>query len=131
MHTTILLLEADVVLRELLNETLSEEGFNVITAATLPELIAHTPGDAGLLITELIRGSEVIGVEAIDQIRQHTRVHLPAMICTTARKQLEDLMPEIERRGVHLLQKPFTIDELIDRVGSAIRASDVRRMKAA
>lgn len=120
MSATILVLEDDLVLQDLLCEVLQDEGYHVVAAQTLPELLDIAPRDARLLITDLLFHFEPLGLRAIDTVRQATHPQLPALICSAAQRQLAELQPEIERRGAHLLEKPFTIDELVGAVKHAL-----------
>lgn len=113
MRATILVLEDDSVLRDLLCEVLEDEGHQVVATSTLPALLLQAPHDADLLITDLWLSAEEKGLQAIDSVRAVTRPGLPALICTGATQLLDGLRPEIERLGAQLLEKPFTIDDLV------------------
>ncbi|HEX6290338.1 MAG TPA: response regulator [Herpetosiphonaceae bacterium] len=121
MSITILVLDDDEVIRGLLCEVLQDEGFRVVAAETLPELLKIAPKHADALITDLLLDFEAVGIIAIEQVRKITRPDLPAIICTAALKQSEDHRADILRLGAQLLLKPFTIDELLDMVGRAIK----------
>lgn len=120
MSATILVLEDDLVLQELLRDVLQDEGYRVVAAPTLPLLLNAAPRHADLLITDLLVGSDAIGLRAITELRQVTRPALPALICSAAQRQLEELQPEILRLNAQLLEKPFSIDELVALVSRAI-----------
>ena len=121
MSTTILVLEDDSVLQDLLREVLQDEGFQVIAATSLPELLEIVPQHARLLITDLLFNFETVGLTAIEQVRQVTQPNLPALICTAAQKHVEVLQPEIARLGAYVLTKPFTIDELVATINCALQ----------
>lgn len=113
MTATILVLEDDAVLRCLLCEVLQDEGHQVVATGSLPAMLSEAPRDADLLITDLMLSAEEQGLQAIATIRNVTRPGLPALICTGAMQHVERLRPEIDRLGVQLLEKPFTIDDLL------------------
>ncbi len=124
MGATILLLEDDVVLQGLLREVLQDEGYQVIAADNLPHLLEAAPEQADLLVTDLLVNFEMVGLQAIHNVRQTIGTDLPALICTAARRQLEMLEPEIAQLRAQVLHKPFTIDELVDAVDEALRPSE-------
>lgn len=120
MSATILVLEDDPILQDLLREVLEDEGYHIIAADSLPALLKIAPVHADLLITDLLVNFELVGLHAIRNIR-HTHPQLPALICSAAQKQLELLRPEIDQLGAKLLPKPFTIDELVSAVSRALK----------
>lgn len=126
MSVTILLLEDDAVLQELLREVLQDEGYTVVAAETLVELMRVAPKHVDLLITDLLVDFQAVGLTAIEHVRQVTRPDLPALICTAAQKQIESLQPEIERLHARILEKPFTIDDLVSSVNQMLVASEER-----
>lgn len=125
MSATILILEDDAVLRNLLGEVLHDEGYEVVAADTLPQLLHTLPRDADVLITDLLLDFDLVGLQAIEQVRATMNSKLPVLICTAADKQVEQLQPEIARLGAHILAKPFTIDELVESVKRALRSTPV------
>jgi DNA-binding NtrC family response regulator len=124
MSATILLLEDDAVLQDLLREVLQDEGYTVVAAESLAELLRVVPQHVDLLITDLLVDFQTVGLNAIEQIRQVTRPELPALICTAAQKQIESLQPEIERLHARILEKPFTIDDLVSSVNRMLVATE-------
>ena len=124
MRATILLLEDDVVLQDLLREVLQDEGYQVVAADNLPHLLEAAPEHADLLVTDLLVDFQMVGLQAIQAVRQTIGADLPALICTAARRQLEMLEGEIAQLRAQVLHKPFTIDELVDAVGEALRPSE-------
>jgi CheY-like chemotaxis protein len=121
MSAMILVLDDDAVIRDLICEVLQDEGFQVLGAESLTELLKIAPQHADLLITDFWLNFEAIGLRAIEKLRQATRHDLPAIICTAALKESEDHKAEIARLNAHLLLKPFTIDEFLESVNQAIK----------
>ncbi|MDP9314229.1 MAG: response regulator [Chloroflexota bacterium] len=124
MRATILLLEDDVVLQDLLREVLQDEGYQVVAADNLPHLLEAAPAQADLLVTDLLVNFQMVGLQAIQEVRQAIGADLPALICTAALRQLEMLEPEIAQLRAQVLHKPFTIDELVDVVREALRPTE-------
>ncbi len=120
MSATILVLEDDLTLQELLCEVLQDEGYHVVAADTLPALLGTVPPQADLLITDLLVDFQTVGLQAIEDVRRATRANLPALICTAAHQQADELQPHIARLQADLLHKPFTIDDLVASVSRAL-----------
>lgn len=121
MSATILILEDDTVLLALLCEVLEDEGYQVVAADTLPALVAAVPPRADLLISDLLVHYELVGLDAIRQVRQLIDPTLPCVICTAAQQQIERFQSEIAQLGAHVLVKPFTIDELVATVSRVLQ----------
>jgi two-component system nitrogen regulation response regulator NtrX len=121
MSPTILVLDDDAVIRDLISEVLQDEGFQVVAAESLTEMLKVAPEHADLLITDFWINFQALGLRAIEQMRQATRSDLPAIICTAALKESEDHKAEITQLGAQLLLKPFTIDEFLDLVNRALK----------
>ena len=121
MSSTILVLDDDAVIRDLISEVLQDEGFQVVAAESLTEMLKVAPKHADLLITDFWINYHALGLRAIEQMRQATRSDLPAIICTAALKESEDHKAEIAQLGALLLLKPFTIDEFLDLVNRALK----------
>lgn len=121
MSATVLILEDDPVLQDLLREVLEDEGYRVVAADTLPALLDMAPAQAQLLITDLMVNFELVGLQAIKRVRQALHPQLPALICSAAQRQFEQLRPEIDQLGAKVLAKPFTIDELLSAVSQSLK----------
>ncbi len=119
MSATILVLEDDSALRELLCDVLQDEGHYVVASSSLA-LLSQVPHDVDLLITDLLLSTEEDGLAAINTVRAATRPGLPALICSGAKEQIEQRRSEIDRLGAQLLEKPFTIDDLVAQVNYAM-----------
>jgi CheY-like chemotaxis protein len=112
------------VLQDLLREVLEDEGYNVVAADSLPELLKRAPRHSQLLITDLLVDHELVGLLAIKLVRQTIHAQIPALICSAAQKQFEQFAAEIEQLRARVLEKPFTIDELIATVSQALKPAD-------
>ncbi len=120
MAATILVLEDDAALRELLCEVLQDEGHNVVTATTLPGLLNQMPPTPDLLISDMLFDLQPIGLEAISAVRSSAQRSLPAILCTAATTYLERFQEQIDCLGAVVLSKPFTIDGLLHAVNAAL-----------
>ena len=120
MAATILVLEDDPALQELLCEVLVDEGHAVIAASTLPGLIDQLPAAPDLLISDILVDLEPVGIDAITTIRGMFDYALPAILCTAAANHVERLQDEIDMLQAVVLPKPFSIDSLIGAVNTAL-----------
>ena len=77
--------------------------------------------DPELLIVDLLLGG-VSGWEIVALARAHPRLaRVPVLICSADVAALRDRAEELERIGdVHVLRKPFGVDELTDAVSGLV-----------
>jgi CheY-like chemotaxis protein len=120
MAATILVLEDDPALQELLCEVLADEGHYVVAADTLAELLGQMPAKPDLLISDMLVDLQPIGLEAIQAVRSTTDQTVPAILCTAAATHVERFREQIDRLGAVVLAKPFSIDGLIHAVNHAL-----------
>lgn len=120
MAPTILVLEDDSALRDLLCEVLQEEGYRVVAASTLSNLIEAVPPQVDLLISDVLVDLEPVGIDAIHAVRELGHTNVPTILCTGATKQIEYYQEQILQLGAVVLPKPFTIDGLLQAVESAL-----------
>ena len=120
MASIILVLEDDPALRELLCEVLEEEGHTVVAAATLPELLEVIPPRIDLLISDVLVDLVPVGFEAIQAIRERGYTDVPTILCTGATRHLEYYQEQIAEIGAMVLNKPFSIDSLLQAVDDAL-----------
>jgi len=122
MAATILVLEDDPALQELLTEVLEDEGHSVVAADTLPRLLGQLPPRPDLLISDMLVDLQPVGLEAIQAVRNSTEQAVPAILCTAAATHVERYQEQIEHLGAVVLAKPFSIDGLLRAVNSALTA---------
>ncbi len=120
MRATILVLEDDPVLQELLCEVLQDEGHDVTAVSTLTEMSHCIPPAIDLLISDMLVDSRAIGIEAIYMVRQSTERAVPAILCTGAANHIETHREQIDQLGAAVIHKPFSLDRLIDAVNVAL-----------
>src|SRR5689334_14813375 len=120
MPATILVLEDDPALQELLREVLADEGHLVIAADTLAGLLDAMPTAPDLLISDMLVDLEPVALEAIRAVRTSADRAVPAIICTAAATHVEGAREQLEHLGAVVLAKPFSIDTLIGTVNSAL-----------
>ncbi len=122
MAATILVLEDDLALQELLCDVLQDEGHQVVAASTLPALLERLPSRPDLLISDIMVDLRPVGLEAIDAVRSAYARQVPAILCTAATTHVERFREQIERLDAVVLTKPFSIEGLIQAVDNALSA---------
>lgn len=110
------LLEDDDAIQEMLTLVLQDEGYMVVTYANAQHCLDaltgtfQESGSVDLMIVDLRLGGSVSGTEVIQQIRDHPRFLSLPIILTTAASYID--MNELQKLGVVLLEKPFSVDDL-------------------
>ena len=130
MPATILVLEDDPALQQLLCEVLADEGHAVVAADTLPDLLGRLPQAPDLLISDMLVDLQPVGLEAIAAVRDSVNWTVPAILCTAAVTHVERFQEQITGLGAVVLHKPFTIDNLIQVVNSALGVHTVGAERA-
>lgn len=119
MSTRLLVVEDQETLRQSLQRGLSDEGYDVLTAATGKEgfrLAANEQPDAMVLDLMLPDGN---GLETLEKLRNQG-FSKPVLILT-ARDTIEDRVIGLDTGADDYLVKPFAFDELIARLRALIR----------
>lgn len=108
---------------DLMAEFLGDEGYDVITfpkhqgafvqiKETLPDLI----------ICDLMFDSAPVGWALIDMLHLDPKTNkIPIIICTAATKQVQEVAPSLDAKGIRWLEKPFTLEQLINGVNEALQ----------
>jgi cobalt-zinc-cadmium efflux system membrane fusion protein len=116
--TTILIVEDDVVLGQVLNRILAHEGRTLVSACSVAEALRHaekSPPRLALLDLALPDGD---GVELADKL--HSRyADLPVILITAYPQRLRD-HPELANRFARVLIKPLNLPELRQAVNAAL-----------
>jgi nitrogen-specific signal transduction histidine kinase/FixJ family two-component response regulator len=121
---TILVVEDEEAVRELVAEALHGFGYQVLTASTfdgaLDAALGHA-GDIELLVTDVILPGKS-GVEVARAIRGLR----PSIAVLYASGFTDDAVLGLEETGVAFLQKPFTLGALADKVREVLSAGPAR-----
>lgn len=117
--TTVLVVDDDTRLLNMLRRTLAYEGFNVVTAAdgnaALAQAKVHRPDI--MVLDWLMPGLDGIGV--MKQLRETEDKTLILML--TARDAVDDRVEGLERGADDYLVKPFAPAELVARIHALLR----------
>lgn len=117
-RTSILVVEDDPDIRELLSELLEEEGYEVKVAAdgreALDELDHWSPS---VMLLDLMM-PRVSGFELLERLSNKELPHPPGSIIVLSASGVA--ADEVLRHPVRLLRKPFKVDQLLSEVSHAV-----------
>ncbi len=123
-NSTILVVDDDPKIRSLLRNVLEDDGFSVReaqTAAQVMQSIEESP--ISLITLDLNLGSEN-GIEIARRIRQTSNVPI---IMVTGKDDVIDRVVGLEMGADDYITKPFHVREVIARIRTVLRRSEVSR----
>ena len=120
---TVCVIEDDEGIRDIVRDLLTDEGYNVIEAATGLEGKQILEASAGRLIVILdyrlpaLDGCDLLEIVAQDEdLRER---HTFIMMSASPAKTVEDCEEAIDELDVPIVPKPFDIDKLVEAVRQA------------
>lgn len=130
MKETVLIVEDDADMRELLEEILTDAGFEPITAANGRFALAHVENERepiDLVLTD-VQMPELKGDELLARVRQ-LRADAPVVVIT-AFGSVENAVEMVKRGAYSYLTKPFATKDLLEVVRAALEQSAPVRAQA-
>lgn len=123
MKTTILIVEDDSALREMLAFLLTQSEFDVIAAADYPQAIALLDSRQFhlVLLDWMLPGGT--GIQFIKQMRSRTDTQYTPIIMLTAKQHENDRVLGLNSGADDFISKPFSNKELIARIQALVRRS--------
>jgi DNA-binding response OmpR family regulator len=115
---TILVVDDDQGLRELIRINLEHEGYGVIQAGNGVQCVSAVREQRPDMVLLDVMMPEMDGLEACRQVREFSQ--LPILMLT-ARTQSEDVITGLDRGADDYLLKPFNMDELSARIRALLR----------
>ena len=117
---TVLVVEDERDIRDIVRRYLEREGYSVLTAATGAEgLRLLSDGAPDLLLLDL----GLPDIDGLDVLQEATRIGVP-VIALTARSSVDDRIRGLERGADDYVTKPFSPQEVVLRVAAVLgRAS--------
>lgn len=107
---------------ELFRDLLEEEGYRVTTQRYIDkdlERIAELGPD--VIILEYMWAGEDGGWSLLQMLQMNPPTSaIPIVLCTGAIKQVSELKPRLEEKGVRVVLKPFNLDELLEVLREAL-----------
>lgn len=114
----IAVIDDDAMLRDLLHEVLSDEGYRTL-------LLSETTGIAEalhqarprLILLDIRLEDRETGWRVLEELRRDTvTAHLPVIICSADRRCLQERADYLAHLGYVALEKPFDLDDLLAQV---------------
>ncbi len=123
---TILVVEDDAAMRDLLQDTLSDEGYRVETAAGgYPGIARVQKGGVDLVVTD-VRMPDLDGLDMLREIRGAPVENPPHVIVITAFGSIDTAIKAV-RLGAHdYITKPFNLETLVLAVDKALDERGLR-----
>ena len=123
MATTVLIVEDDPEIREMLNFSLTRAGFTVIEAATGEMALQRLDTDLPdiLIVDWMLPGMS--GVELAKRIRRDELTRALPLLMLTARSEETDVLKSFESGIDDYMSKPFSPKELVARIKALLRRS--------
>jgi two-component system KDP operon response regulator KdpE len=115
---TILVVDDDNGLRELIRINLEHEGYNVIQAANGVQCVQAVREQRPDMVILDVMMPEMDGVEACGKVREFSQIPI---LMLTAKVQSEDVITGLDRGADDYLLKPFNMDELSARIRALLR----------
>jgi two-component system OmpR family response regulator len=125
MGTSVLVVEDDNTLRELLEYNLKKEGYSVSTAADGAEALERFRSNKPLLIILDIMLPVMSGTEVCRIIRGESLVPI---IMLTAKTEEVDRVVGFELGADDYVTKPFSMRELLSRIKAVLRRSEAQKV---
>ena len=130
MNERILIAEDDADMRELLEEILTDEKYEVVTAANGRFALAHVRDEQqpiDLVLTD-VQMPELKGDELLQKVRE-ARKDTPVVVIT-AFGSVENAVEMVKNGAYSYLTKPFATKDLLEVVRAALRQSEPARAQA-
>ncbi len=130
MNERILIVEDDSDMRELLEDILSDAGFETVTAANGRFALRHVEDEQeqiDLVVTD-IQMPELKGDELLIKVRER-RPESPVIVIT-AFGSVENAVDMVKQGAYSYLTKPFAAKDLLELVHGALKQSEAARAQA-
>ena len=103
-----------------------EEGYDVILSGfpiqQIKEIEQIKPD---LIILDLILGDEKTGMQMLQMFKmQRSTATIPVLVCTAALKIVREQEGYLVSQGVHVVYKPFDIDDLLNNVKQLLESHE-------
>jgi DNA-binding response OmpR family regulator len=118
LEETVLLVDDDAALLEVMSIVLSSEGYRVITAADGAEALKELGGEDLNLVVLDVMLPRVSGFEVLKKIREKSDV---PVVMLTAKSQSVDKVVGLELGADDYITKPFDTKELLARIRAILR----------
>lgn len=121
---TILVVEDDEAMRELLVESLADEGYQVISASGGREGIKHVGATVVDLVITDLRMQDMDGLDMIRELRMFPSP--PGLIMITAFGSMDTAIKAMKLGALDYITKPFEVEQLLLSVERALQGRQLR-----
>ena len=107
---------------DLFRELLQEEGYRVSTREyvdkNMDTLVALNPD---LIIMDYMWAGDDSGWSLLQMLRMHPETaKIPIVVCTGAKREMEDLGDHLLGMGIRVVLKPFELDSLLEAIARGL-----------
>jgi DNA-binding response OmpR family regulator len=108
---------------ELFREILLDEGYDVVLYSfAIQEMNEVERVMPDLIILDCLMGAEQQGWQMLQKLKMRRATdNIPVVICTAAKKMVEEIQGFLTAKRVVVVYKPFLIDELLVAVAGALK----------
>jgi DNA-binding response OmpR family regulator len=123
----ILVIDDEPVLRDLLCEVLTEEGYRVSGSSTLfddVDLVHRLSPD--LIVLDIVIGGQLSGMDFLERLKADPRTRaIPIAVCTAATHLTAEIQTRLTDWDCLIINKPFDLDDLIDEIDRCLHQHDL------
>src|SRR5437763_5491745 len=126
---TVLVVDDDPALRDMVAQFLEGEGYRVLLAARGREALAHLAGPRprpDILLLDLLL-PDVDGYAVLEHLRQHPKQDLPVLVFS-AYRPAASLLQALDAERRDFIAKPFDLDELHLRLQRLLHPPHLQRL---
>ena len=123
MGATILVVDDDPVILQLLQVNFEMEGFTVITAADGREGVARTRADRPDIVVSDVMMPRMSGLELVAELKADPDTASIPVLLLTAKAQQADVSSGLEQGADDYVTKPFEPLDLVDRVNRLLNGT--------
>ncbi len=123
MARTIAVFDDDVAILVMMRDALTEEGYDIVVETTADNALAIVLRERpALVILDFWMADRPAGLQALRLIREHPETSAtPVLICSADRAALRDYADDWHALGCETLEKPFDLNELLERVARLVK----------
>lgn len=125
MAARILVVNDTQAILDMFRSILEDEGYEVILSSMPYQNIAEIEQvKPDLIILDIMFGDQKIGWQMVQLLRMNrATASLPLIVCTAAIREVRETEGYLVSQGVHVLYKPFQLDDLLAMVTQALAAT--------
>ncbi|HEX6293264.1 MAG TPA: response regulator [Herpetosiphonaceae bacterium] len=109
---------------DLFEDLLTSEGYEVVLYSyALRDLDEVKQAKPDLIVLDYIFGGEREGWNLLQKLKMRRETeHIPVVICTAAKRQVEEIEGHLTAMGVGVVLKPFNVDELLKTIQQMLQS---------